>query len=83
MIVEDFTSTFSRYASMWVEARLFQKFLQTSRQKLVNFLKQTTAIPETAAFRGLLFEPFAHNRLMHGGNFEVRNLEDPNGKLLF
>jgi hypothetical protein len=66
------------FASHYVEARLFERFLERESEQMERFLGARVVDGRLGSLRGYLFEGFAHGRLSSGGDFRVRPLAGGN-----
>jgi hypothetical protein len=66
-------------ASKFVSDKMVQHLMSTERDRLLAFLRASTAEDEPSSVRGHLFESYAHRRLSEGGEFNVRNLATGDG----
>ncbi len=65
------------FASDWVQGEVISRCLQHGRHEVHNFLAASGGEPSVAAFRGALWERYAHVALQRGGWFTCRDLQDP------
>ena len=65
------------FASDWVEGEVISRYSQYKQREVQDFLAATAHQPGVAAFRGALWEHYAHMALQRGGCFSCRNLQDP------
>jgi len=65
------------FASDWVQGEVISRCLQHGRHEVHNFLAASRGEPSVAAFRGALWERYAHVALQRGGWFTCRDLQDP------
>ncbi len=64
------------FASDWVQAELINRYLHFTKHKVHDFLAASGGTPTIAAFRGALWERYAHVALQRGGTFSCRDLQD-------
>ena len=64
------------FASAWVQAELINRYLQFKQHEVHDFLAASGGTPSIAAFRGALWERYAHVALQRGGAFCCRDLQD-------
>ena len=65
------------FASDWVQGELISRYLQLRQHEVHDFLVASGGVPSVAAFRGALWERYAHVPLQRGGRFSCRDLQDP------
>jgi len=65
-----------QYASKFIQLRLVKFLLQQEQQELFRFFKASATVAESILTQTQLFEGYAHERLMLGGNFQTRNLRN-------
>ena len=65
------------FASDWVEGEVISRYSQYKQREVQDFLAASAHQPGVAAFRGALWERYAHMALQRGGWFSCRNLQDP------
>jgi hypothetical protein len=67
-----------QWASPWVEQQVMLRACERESLAVQLFVRSAGGIPEIAGFRGNLLEPICHAKMMKGGMFKIRNLD--NGK---
>ena len=64
------------FASDWVKGEVISRYLQLRQHEVHDFLVASGGEPTVAAFRGALWERYAHVALQRGGSFSCRDLQD-------
>lgn len=64
------------FASDWVQGEVISRYLQFRQHEVHDFLAASGGEPTVAAFRGALWERYAHVALQRGGSFSCRDLQD-------
>ena len=64
------------FASDWVQGEVISRCLKFRRDDLRHFVAGSWGEPTIAAFRGALWESYAHAALQCGGSFSCRDLQD-------
>ena len=64
------------FASDWVQGEVISRCLKFRRDDLRHFVAGSWGEPSVAAFRGALWESYAHAALQRGGSFSCRDLQD-------
>ncbi|CAG8462536.1 5574_t:CDS:2 [Funneliformis caledonium] len=71
-----FTNVTYRFATNELASRLIDEYERKTRNNIRNFIVCGRDFPETASFRGHLFEDYSHRKLCKGGSFKVRCLKE-------
>jgi len=71
-----FTKVIYRFATNELASSLIDKYESETRNNIRNFIVCGRDFPETASFRGHLFEDYSHRKLCKGGSFKVRCLKE-------
>ncbi|GBC03489.1 hypothetical protein RclHR1_05140023 [Rhizophagus clarus] len=69
-----FTNMKYRFATNELASNLIDEYESKTRNSIRNFIVCGRDFPETASFRGHLFEDYSHRKLCKGGSFKVRCL---------
>ncbi|CAG8553386.1 10183_t:CDS:2 [Funneliformis caledonium] len=71
-----FTNMTYHFATNELASRLIDEYENKTRNSIRNFIVCGRDFPETASFRGHLFEDYSHRKLSKGGSFKVRCLKE-------
>jgi len=65
-----------QYGSSYIAEQVFQTYEKAVVEDLIQFLTSSDGLGEYGSLRGTRFELYAHRKLLSGGKFRVRNLDD-------
>ena len=65
------------FASKWVEEEIISRYSRGKQHEVHDFLTASGGRPSVAAFRGALWERYAHVALQRSGSFSCRDLQKP------
>jgi hypothetical protein len=78
LTTQDYINFEVKYASRYVSQRVYEYMMLQSEKTVYQFFRSSKQFSHLGSVRGSLYEYFAHDRLIAGGQFKRRRL-DPDG----